>query len=34
MKRALILIGFMAFSGFAANRALAAFQTHGSSAAS
>jgi len=31
MKRALILIGFMAFSGFAANRALAAFQTHGSS---
>jgi Tol biopolymer transport system component len=32
MKRALILIGFMAFSGFAANRALAAFQTHGNSA--
>ncbi|HEY6469609.1 MAG TPA: hypothetical protein VI434_07560 [Candidatus Dormibacteraeota bacterium] len=32
MKRALILIGFMAFSGFAANRALAAFQTHGTSA--
>jgi Tol biopolymer transport system component len=31
MKRALILIGFMVFSGFAANRALAAFQTHGSS---
>ena len=32
MKRALILIGFMAFSGFAANRALAAFQTYGNSA--
>lgn len=31
MKRALILIGFMAFSGFAANRALAALQSHGSS---
>jgi hypothetical protein len=29
MKRALILIGFMAFSGLAANRALAALQTHG-----
>lgn len=27
MKRALILIGFMAFSGLAANRALATFQT-------
>lgn len=32
MKRALILIGFMVFTGFAANRALAAFQTHGTSA--
>jgi hypothetical protein len=30
MKRALILIGFMAFSGFAANRALAGSQSHGS----
>jgi Tol biopolymer transport system component len=31
MKRTLILIGFMAVCGLAANRALAAFQTHGSS---
>jgi Tol biopolymer transport system component len=30
MKRAFILIGFMALSGFAANRALAASQSHGS----
>lgn len=30
MRRALILIGFMAFSGFAANRALTALQTRGS----
>ncbi len=32
MKRTLILIGFMAFSGLAANRALAAFQTRGGAA--